>query len=303
MTQVHCFYFSLSKIIEINQNEFINHLVLFHALGGHQMNIYQFENDNYPLMDIRGNVFDYEAFQRHTGISIRKKSQKDADHTFNILKSGRSQLVVANCFYLPYDEVNFQKVNDEHMLVIENYLPEKDMFIVSDVNHKSVMIKKNELEKARREVKYKPYEYFTLKKTNELIELKTVPQELKAIIKENAISFNKRISEIESKLITALKQMNECTPLFKKIAAKQLYRNFKHPNGLIATRLMMKESLENIDIYPKSVSELYGRLATLWEDFILESLKFGKGKIQFEELLLQFDELMKLEKEANSYLI
>ncbi len=302
MTSNHCFYFALNKIIEANENQNIDYHILFHALGGHQITIRSNSNKTHPTVEVRGNVYDYENFQRYTGLGIRKNIQQDEEHTINLLKKGKKQLVFANCFYLPYDETNFQKISDEHMVIIENYLPDKDLFVVSDVKYQQVTISPSDLQKARREVVNKSNMYFTLKRINKDIDFGELSEQLQLIIQSNALHFNKNIKNAEKALRESLQQIDKCEPLFKKLAAKLMYRSFKHPNGLISTRFILKESLERYGLYP-GVADLYELLATQWESFANDLMRFGKGKVSLEEMLKKVEQLICLEKETNNQFI
>lgn len=305
MTSIHCFYFALSKILEINECEKVDHFILFHALGGHQITIYDIENENddFSFMDIRGNKFDYKKFEKNTGVNITKVFQEDKDFTFETLENGGAQLVYANCFYLPYDEKNYQKISDEHMVVIENYLQDADLFIVTDVDHHKAKIKASDLELAREELKHNKNMYFSLKRIDKTIDLNILSSSLKAIIKSNAISLKEHFYDIELKIKNFLMRMNKCEPIFKKIASKQMYRNFNHPNGLIVTRLIMKESLETYRIYSNEVIKLYSQLNKDWIEFSNDLLRYGRNRISIFEMINKLERIMELEKRANDLLI
>ncbi|PKH37047.1 BtrH N-terminal domain-containing protein [Planococcus sp. MB-3u-09] len=136
----HCLYDSLGEILKNHEKILGEESVIFHSLGGYRFQVIKFDNF-IPSYALRGNTLDFDLFFENTGVRVTRIEENTKEealkNTYQELKVKGFQMVIANCYHLPFDTINYKKNSDNHMLLIHNYDRNKKCFIVSDSAHRA----------------------------------------------------------------------------------------------------------------------------------------------------------------------
>lgn len=295
----HCVYKTLKRYLEINNNLLINEELLFNFYGGHTLKYTKTEEGSIPSYNVLGNNIDNLHLYENTGIKtniISENYQNAISTTFNILNSGKTQIVIANCYYLPFDKKNFKNNFDNHILHIEKYSKENATFFVSDNKYYKIPISKKDLLIARQNlVGYKNfYRYMNvIIDNNHLVNQNDFDIINKKIISKNAKEMLDYSIDEFQKLSLEFEKVNSLPEPFRKISFYYLARSFKHPNAPSYTRYLLSFNFKD------DISQMLKLLSEYWNQLANNLVRIAENNIELDKLLELFSEIMLLEKKVN----
>lgn len=280
----HCLYYSLNMYLEERFSIKLLPAFIYHLLGGDTFSYKKLENDKIPTFLVKGNKINYQTFSLHTDILVERITEVDYDkalqNTHNIIKNF-PQLVITNCYYLPFDEVNYMKNYDNHMLIINCYNSASDSFIVSDANYKDVSLTTTTLMNARKNIIQKRFQYLDFEVSDGFYN-KDISSIIVKIIRRNCNNFIKNGKFQFEKLKSEIENIMELDTIFKKVALNNLSRAIRHSHGPISSRMLMDESCKNL--FLKNYEGEFKKISELWKVFADKLIRLQLDKIKVDEV-------------------
>ncbi|MES5957387.1 BtrH N-terminal domain-containing protein [Bacillus fungorum] len=303
MESKHCLYDSISWYLEKEISIKISPFLIFHLLGGYSFYYKIIDNDIVPNYILRGNRIYTSNFVQHTGIeitTIHEKSYGDAlTNTISIIQN-RPQLVFTNCYYLDYDTKNYRQNYDTHTVLIQKYKNIEREFIVSDYNQENISIGIDTLMQARENVQNRPFAYLDINATNNYKNLEYIYENVRSLIFLNCKKYLENgVTNLVNFKDEVVKVIN-LDSIYQKVALYALSKAIRHPHGPVITRYIMGKSLTNF--YNEEIINEYINLSKLWRLFADKLIKMKLGKIEKDEIIILFDELIYCERNVNEKL-
>lgn len=288
----HCLYYSLSNYIYSIYQIKIEAPYILHLLGGHYFGYTKLKNEKVPNIIIRCNIVNYDNFERNAGIKILRKKNSRITDIINNLKY-RDQLILSNCYYLPYDRINYKNNYDNHLLIIKEYNGKDNTFKVSDANYENQTISFADLETAYQNVINIEPMYLDFKYVKEV----DLISQIKNIIRTNHQLFYDRDYQNLLKLKSEIKNMQNLDNIYYKIALLSLSKSIRGVHGPITIRKIIHYSFESL--FKENYSGFYDELSKDWENLANKLLRLKADNITFEDVLDYYDYVMDKEMQAN----
>lgn len=256
-------------------------------MGGYCFSYKKLPNELIPSYVIRGCKIDFEHFYKNTGISIHAKYENESENTLEgilgLLEKNGIHLVYVDCYYLPFDKLNYKKNNGNHLLVIHSYNNKTKQFLVSDNKYQdtldleTLLLARDNLEKKFLEINLK----------EALSSDKIAKNIIK--IKNDRYFFTRDGLELLNKFACEIKLIeNHPNETIKKVASHILSKSLRHPGGPIVSRKLMGDSFsDNSD-----AREYYLKLSMKWRMFADELIRFSKGSSKCDSITRYFEEII-----------
>lgn len=291
----NCFYNGTMRFFNI-QGIHLEEFELMHLFGGYSLFLKKFENDIIPTYGIYGSLIREHKFKEYTGVNCEVFFELDEKQAFErtdaILSNNEQQLVFANCFYLPFDQKNYQKNIDNHLLIIHSYDKKTNSYTVSDDKGTNIMTKE-QLSLARKSTTDGEFKtiHFTdtgnLNKLNIQTKLNSVISKQAKFFLENNLGEIKRLEEI-------IIEINGLESIYKKLGLKSLYKTIIHPNGPVITRNLMALSFEN-EIY----RDKFMKLSSQWQGLANNLIRLSSDSVPLEHVLDKVNKIYLNERKFN----
>lgn len=296
-------YFSICEYLQHKYQLRFSEADIFLFYGGITFEFKAFNDSLIPQFEFDGAHSNTDFVEVVSGLTAVKHYEKTGDEalqtTFNLLKNNEKQLVYVNCFYLPFDELNYRQNQDLHFLVISKFNKTTKEFTVHDQNGTHA-ISLDDLIKARENIESPYFESNVITLTND-VRLSSYSDNKKYFIIENAQKMNTIFDEQQLKFHEFMESLEAVPVFFKYPAAEGVSRNIKHPRGFILSRLYMSQLLQEINEI--GLSERYIQLSKMWNKLANDLLRYGLEKKEFEDIRKQYLIISELEKTLNKQVI
>ena len=294
----HCLYDAVSKTLAQAYSLELDQSLIYHLFGGFAFTMERVPNDKVPTYMVRGNSLSYEKFEPLTGFRVAQ--QKDVleerawKTTMRNLAENGYQLVLTNCFYLPYDTANYKKNTENHLVLIHSYDEEQEMFCVSDSCFDKVTIEREALMKARLKTMPSFNKYQSLKvEPKTILGRETILDNLRQEVAATAKRFETG-NDLDA-YRRALHEIEATEGIFRKVACNTLAKDLRHPSSLVTTRELMADSL---DLLFPGLEHGYRDLSAAWLSFSNNIVRWSHGTVDFASLIEMYDELAERERSA-----
>ncbi|MCA1028624.1 BtrH N-terminal domain-containing protein [Cytobacillus kochii] len=291
----NCFYNGTMRFFNI-QDIKLRESDLMHLFGGYSLFIKKFPNDLIPTYGVYGSLIREYKFKESTGVDLMVFYENNQESAFrrtdSILAKDQQQLVFANCYHLPFDQKNYKKNIDNHLLIIHSFNNISDSYTVSDDNG-TYSIAKKDLAIARKTTNDGEFKTIQFNKIDSLKQL-DVNSKLKSIIPiQAAIFLNNSLNEIKEMKEIIIK-INNLESIYKKLALKSIYNTISHPNGPVITRKLMATSFNH-----KVYIDNYMKLSSQWKALSNNLIRLASDIVDIEDIIENLDEIYKNEKSFN----
>ncbi|BFH67872.1 hypothetical protein J27TS7_36900 [Paenibacillus dendritiformis] len=301
MDNKHCYYYVISQLCQL-RHAALEQVDIFHLLGGHTLAVSKERDEPFPLLNIKGSVIDDEHFRLLTGLSIEKKLFGNHEEALKVVmkRMGENDLqtVCTNCFFLPYDAVNYKKNIGTHFIMLRAYDPANDQFTVSDHKYDHAVLCREDLKLAMDNVK--EYKNCLL---DLHIETEYSPEKMKDsvrdVIRANA---DRTLSTLEQQfhvLKMEIENINSLDSFYRSFSYFELLKSMRHPNGPIISKHYLLRSLAG---NKSDLHNLISDCLQLWERFCVDLYK-NYTHDSLIPLDGQLDHLYQREMEMNHLLI
>lgn len=285
-------YYSISKFLKDTFDVDLDPSFIFHLLGGHAFNYTKIENDKIPNYMLRSNIINYDNLKINAGFSFLKKENADIHYITNNLKTGE-QLILTNCYYLPYDKINFKTSYDNHLVIVKEYDYSQKVFTVTDANHEDEKIDLIDLNKSYiNVVNSNPIHFEVFKEAS----VNYTEKVLNIAIQNHQVFLTRdypRLLNFKNEIMNVLNTNN----IYREISLMALAKSLKHAHGPITIKKMLHQSYKKLlgDLY----GDLYLELSMYWEVFFNKLLRLKENNIDSEEVIDYYDYLLKSEFKTN----
>lgn len=302
MLEKHCLYKTLRKYIAINYNIQIKENLLFNFYGGHTLLYFSNKNNKIPDITIKGNLIDEDLFLKNVGVPsniIIENKNDSLNTTKNLLNKNKTQIVLVNCYFLPFDKQNFNKIYANHFLHIKKYCEETNTFIVSDNRYNDEIISLEQLDLARGNLldaegfyKYLEVDFSKNQLFEEdmyILNNKIMKTNAQKMLDTTIVSFNNIIYDIV--------EINTLPEPFRKVALHNIARAFKHPDAPGYSRYILSLNFKGeLNSQLKEISDLWNKVPN---DFI----RLSKNTINIEDITNSLKTILRKEREINKEII
>ncbi|NGP62426.1 BtrH N-terminal domain-containing protein [Paenibacillus thiaminolyticus] len=272
MANKHCYYYVISELCQL-RNIALEQMDIFHLLGGHTFAVKKERDDPFPLLNIKGSVIDDELFRICTGLSIEKKLFINYEEALKVIMTriGENDLqtVCTNCFFLPYDSVNYKKNIGSHFIMLRSYDPANDQFTLSDHKYDHAVLSGEDLKLAMDNVK----EY-----KNCLLDLhieteyscKQMKDSVREVIKANGAKVLSTLHHQFNVLKMEIENINSLDSFYRSFSYFELLKSIKNPNGPIISKHYLVRSLPG---NKPDLQNIISECIHLWERFCVDIYK------------------------------
>lgn len=301
MDNKHCYYYVISELCQL-RNVALEQVDIFHLLGGHTFTVSKERNEPFPLLNIKGSVIDDEHFRICTGLSIEKKLFSNHEEALNVImkRMGENDLqtVCTNCFFLPYDAVNYKKNIGTHFIILRSYDSASDQFTLSDHKYDHAALSREDLKLAMDNVK----EY-----KNCLLDLhfeaeysfQQIKDSIREVIKANADRILSTLQHQFNVLKMEIENINSLDSFYRSFSYFELLKSIKNPNGPIISKHYLVRSLPG---NKPNLQNIISDCIQLWERFSVDIYKNYTNDSPLP-LDAQLDNLLKREMDINKQLV
>lgn len=296
-------FFSISEYLKQKYQLHFSEADIFLFYEGITFEFKSFNDSLIPQFEFDGADNNTDFVEIASGLEAKKlyeKTSEDAlETTLNLLKDKEIQLVYVNCFYLPFDELNYRQNQDLHFLIISKYEANTEQFTVHD-QHGTHTISLNDLMLAREHIQSSYFESITLTRKNEALSKKYNTNK-KHLLIHSAKKMDNIFSVQQKKFHNIMESLENVPIYFKYPAAEGVSRNIKHPRGFILSRLYMSELLKDIGEIELAFS--YEQLSKKWNKLANDLLRYGLEKKPFDDIRTQYLLISDLEQTLNSKVV
>ncbi|MGB8953922.1 MAG: BtrH N-terminal domain-containing protein [Tumebacillaceae bacterium] len=295
----HCLYDAVSKTLQQAYSLDLDQSLIYHLFGGFCFSVEDLKNDKVPSYTTRGNQLQYSKFETLTGIRVAQ--QKDVleerawKTTMHNLAENGYQLVLTNCFFLPYDTANYKKNTENHLVLIHSYDEEQETFCVSDSCFDRVTIDREALMKARLKTLPSYNKYQSLKvEPKEVRDRETILELIRRDVIAQAADF-----ETQSDFDVFRRYLHEIEAaegIIRKVACNNLCKDLHHPSSVVTTRELMGDSL---DILFPGLEHGYQELSAAWASLSTNIVRWSHGTVELAALLEMFEQIAAQELACN----
>jgi hypothetical protein len=288
----HCVYSALRETLLQYHGLDVDSSTIFHLLGGYTFEMKWMGNDQVPIHQILGSKIRYSRFEEGTGIMLRRVYEHDLDKAKRIIFQQLAEigylLVFTNCFYLPYDTMNYKRNSESHLVLIHSYDEEKHEFCVTDASSHKVQIHEDALWEACFKVYPRPDQFHQLHiEQRSIRSIEEINIAAREAMQSQAQSFVETHKLEEYK--TLLKKLDHLDGIFRRFACEAFAKELRHPHGMVYTRQLLSESCESLSI---ELRDKYWQLGDLWNSFSIPLIRFSHRTVSLEALLEKYDEIM-----------
>ncbi|MDM5335814.1 BtrH N-terminal domain-containing protein [Fictibacillus enclensis] len=290
---MHCLYYSIKRYLNdsgINLTE----TDVFHLMGGYAFHYHVDPSSAVPYIQIFGTNMDLNLFLSNTGIELKLNEETDEDKADDelqkVLEADNKHLVYANCFYLPFDTLNYQKNYDDHLLYVHAYDSNRLEYIVSDHRSELVRISKQSFQMARKKLVYGHHHTLNLNLDTPL-PITEIKKNINHLIFEQAKEFSKKAFLYLVSFSQELEEIDQVEDGVKKeLGFHNISKALKASHGPIITRKLMSKSVEELD---QQLSNKFYTLANLWDAFANRLVRYTiSSNVLLQDLLKEYDKIV-----------
>ncbi|HDR3523491.1 hypothetical protein C1N66_30970 (plasmid) [Bacillus cereus] len=299
----HCLYECLIESVNQETEILLSEFEIFQILGGHEFYYFSHEEANFPNYWVRGNNFNFDLFEESTGIQLLRITEENEQvalkNTLNRLSAKGYQLIICNCYYLTYDEQNYQKNYDNHMVVIHSYLKESDEFLISDGTYNKVLIKREDLILSRKNTTQQKFEYIDLVVNNQ-IKKEEILERMNRKMLNNAKDFKNKSYKFLDSLQKHFIEVDNCAGIFRKLSWQGMAKSIRSYHGPLYIRRMMGDYFEHKN---EVLAEQYQLLAKQWANMANLIMRLSLNKAELHTLEQVYQDIVQKEKDCNEMLL